>query len=64
MDPKVTAAIMDAAHKALQTDELKKLYAGQGVVPSPLTSEQLRRAMQADSERFGRIIQQLGLKAE
>jgi tripartite-type tricarboxylate transporter receptor subunit TctC len=64
LDPKVTAAIMDAVHKALQTDGLKHLYASQGVVPSPLTSEQLRRAMQADSERFGRIIQQLGLKAE
>ena len=64
MDPKVTAAIMDAVHRAVTSEELKRVYAGLGLIPSPLDSEQLQRAIQADSEKFGRIIQQLGLKVE
>lgn len=64
MDPKVTAAITDAVHKALQSDEIKKVYATLGQIPLMLNSEQLARAIQSDSENFGRIIKQIGLKAE
>jgi tripartite-type tricarboxylate transporter receptor subunit TctC len=64
MDPKLTATIMEAVHKALVTDEVKKAYAPLGFTPSLLTSEQLGQSMQADSVRFTQIIRKIGLKGE
>jgi tripartite-type tricarboxylate transporter receptor subunit TctC len=64
MDPKLTATIMDAVHKALATDEVKKVYQPLGYTPSPLTREQLGRSMQSDSDKFAQIIRKVGVKAE
>ena len=64
MDPKLTATIMEAVHKALATDEVKKVYQPLGYTPSPLTSEQLGRSMQSDSDKFAQIIRKVGVKAE
>ena len=65
MDPKLTATIMDAVHKALATDEVKKVYAAAGLhALNPLTSEQLGRSMQADFDKFAQIIRKVGVKAE
>jgi tripartite-type tricarboxylate transporter receptor subunit TctC len=64
MEPKLTATIMDAVHKALATDDVKKVYAPLGYTPSPQTSDELGRSMQADSDKFAQIIRKVGVKAE
>jgi len=64
MDAKLTAIIMDAVHKALATDEVKKVYQPLGYTPAPLTSEQLGRSMQSDFDKFAQIIRKVGVKAE
>jgi len=64
MEPKLTATIMAAVHKALATDEVKKMYQPLGYTPSPLTSEQLGRSMQSESDKFAQIIRKVGVKAE
>ena len=40
-------------HPALE--EVKKVYQPLGYTPSPLTSEQLGRSMQSDSDKFAQI---------
>lgn len=64
MDAKLTATIMEAVHRALATDEVKKAYAPLGFAPNPLTSEQLGRSMQADFDKYAQIIRKVGVKAE
>jgi tripartite-type tricarboxylate transporter receptor subunit TctC len=64
IDPKVTLAIKDAVHRGLANEDIRKLYATMGLVPHMLGSEELRQAMQADDDKLGRLIQQIGLKPE
>ena len=64
MDPKLAAAITDAIHKALATEDVQKAYAPLGYTASPLSSEQLGQMMKSDFERFGQVIRQVGVKAE
>jgi tripartite-type tricarboxylate transporter receptor subunit TctC len=64
MDGKLTATIMQAVHKALATDEVKKAYAPLGFAPNPLTSEELGRSMQSDFDKYAQIIRKVGVKAD
>jgi len=64
MSPALSQKIAAAVHEALKTEAVKTAYEPLGYVPNPLTGDELGKVLRSDTEKFGAIIKELGVKLE
>ena len=64
MPQAITASINSAINKALQDPGIKKTLEADGMMPSGGTPEQFAQRIRNDYDRWTRVVQETGLKAE
>jgi tripartite-type tricarboxylate transporter receptor subunit TctC len=64
----VPAAVVTKIHtdtaKVLQIPEIREKLTGLGAEPAGSTPDQLKAAMRTEYDRYGKLIQKLGIKAD
>jgi tripartite-type tricarboxylate transporter receptor subunit TctC len=64
MQPSVVTRIQTDVAKVLQIQDIREKLTALGAEPVGSTPEQLRTAMRTESDRYGKLIQKLGVKAD
>ena len=62
--PTIIARLSAALNEVAAMPEVRDVLFGLALIPTPSTPEAARRLLEGDHARFGRLIQQFGIKAE
>jgi tripartite-type tricarboxylate transporter receptor subunit TctC len=62
--PEIVAFLNASIGKALQSDEIKRLYQAQGFQPSPSSPDELRAFMAAEVVKYRDVLQSAGVKPQ